>query len=52
MHDVFGMQFSDSQCNLSSIETDCVLAESLFRLENFVQFSSLDERHDEVEPQL
>jgi hypothetical protein len=46
------MQVSDSHNDLSSVELNHVLRESLPRLEYFVELASSDEGHDEVESQL
>ena len=49
MHNTFLVEFSDSQCNLYSVELDNVLGKALLFLENLVQLTTTDERHYKVE---
>jgi len=48
MRDALRMKIANSHGDLSSIEFNNVLRESLLALEDFVQFTTSDERHDEV----
>jgi hypothetical protein len=51
VHNAFGVQFSNSQCNLSSIKFDSCFIKSLLALENLIKFSSLDKGHNKVKSQ-
>jgi len=48
MDDALGVQVSNSNCHLGSIEQNLALLESLLTLENFVKFSTSNEWHDKV----
>ncbi len=52
MHDTFFVQFADGYDDLGRVEFDNVLAEAFLLLENFVKFSTIDERHHEIKPSL
>jgi len=46
------VKIADSHGNLSCIELNNILGESLLALEDFVQLTTSDERHDEVKSEL
>ena len=52
MHDSFLVQLTNGDDNLSSIELDLGLRESLVLLKDLVQLSSIDEWHDKVQSRL
>ena len=49
MSDSLRVQVANSQSDLSCVEFHHILRESFLGLEDFVEFSSADEGHDEVE---
>ena len=52
MHDTFFVQFADGYDDLGRVEFDNILAKTFLLLENFVKFTTIDERHYEIKPSL
>ena len=52
VHNTFTVEFTDSQHNLHGIELDNFFWESLLFREDLVEFTTSNERHDEVESRL
>ena len=49
MHDTLLVELADGDNDLSGVELDNALVEALLFLENLVEFTTVDEGHDEVE---
>ena len=49
MHDALVVQLSDANDDLCGIKLNNILIKSLLLLENLVQLTAINERHDEVE---
>ena len=49
MHDSLRVKETDCHADLSCVESDSLLAESLMLLEHFIKLTSLDKRHNEVQ---
>lgn len=47
-----GVKVSNSHGDLSGVELDNLFSESLLLLENFIEFTSFYEGHDEIESEL
>ena len=52
MHNALGMQLTDGKDNLSCIEFENILWESTLFLEDFIELTSVDERHYKVQSDL
>ena len=49
MHDALVVQLSDANDDLCGVKFNNILIKSLLLLENLVQLTAINERHDEVE---
>jgi len=46
------MKVSNSHCDLGGVELDYIFREPLLALEDFVELTTSDERHDKVQSEL